>query len=58
MGCFVAHPIWRVSHKSETEVRLWTQFLDADRQGSQDVLPARRVVSWIQVDMAKQVIIF
>ena len=48
MGCFDAHPIWRLSHKSETEAHLWTQSPDADKRGSQDALPAGRVVSWIQ----------
>ncbi|XP_075658771.1 uncharacterized protein LOC142628592 [Castanea sativa] len=48
MGCFDAHLIWRVSHRIETEVRLWTQSLDIDKQGSQDALPTGRVVSQIQ----------
>ena len=48
MGCFDVHSIWRVSHRSETKFRLWTQSSDADKQGSQDALPVGRVVSWIQ----------
>ena len=44
MGCFASHPIWKVSYKSETEARLWTQFGDAHNQGSQDALPVEHVV--------------
>ena len=47
MGCFAYHPIWKVSHKSETEARLWTQSEDAHNRGSQDALPTEHVVPWI-----------
>ena len=35
MGCFDDHPIWRVSHRSETEARPWIQSSDANKWGSQ-----------------------
>ena len=47
MKCLASHPIWKVSHKSETEARLWTQFEDTHNRGSQDVLLAGRVVPQI-----------
>ena len=43
MRCFYDHPIKKVSHKSKTEDRLWTQSLDMDIQGNQDVIPPEHV---------------
>ena len=48
MRCFEAHPMWKVSYKKEIEVRHWTQFLDVDKRGNQDTIPAEHVVSQIQ----------
>ena len=47
MGCFAYHPIWKVSHESEIEARLWRQFEDTHNQGSQNALPVEYVVPWI-----------
>ena len=46
MRCFGVHPI-KVSHKKETEVRLWTQSSNVDNWGNQDAIPTKHVVSRI-----------
>jgi len=36
----------KVSHKSETEDRLWTQSSNLDIQGNQDEIPSKHVAHW------------
>ena len=45
MRCFGDHPMKKVSHKRETEVRLWTQSSDMDMRDNQDAIPSEHVVS-------------
>ena len=47
MGCFVSYPIWKASHRSETEACLWTQSKDAHNRSNQDAIPSGHVVPWI-----------
>ena len=47
MGCFAYHPMWKLSHKSETEACLQTQSKVAYNRGSQNALPSKCVVHQI-----------